>query len=91
MKNKWSCTKLIGGGGLGGGQKSYTRTDPKIDRRGARGVQKSFTRTDPSDYESYYQCRIVTKKITGFPAVKKFVMLNKLSVQRMFSGNYAFK
>ena len=27
LKNKWSCTKLIGGGGV---QKSYTRTDPKI-------------------------------------------------------------
>ena len=26
LKNKWSCTKLIGGGG--GVQKSYTRTDP---------------------------------------------------------------
>ena len=29
LKNKWSCTKLIGGGGAQGGvQKSYTRTDP---------------------------------------------------------------
>ena len=30
LKNKWSCTKLIGGGGTGGVQKSYTRTDPEI-------------------------------------------------------------
>jgi len=30
LKNKWSCTKLIGGGGGAGGgvQKSYTRKLP---------------------------------------------------------------
>ena len=28
LKNKWSCTKLIGGRGLGGFQNSYNRTDP---------------------------------------------------------------
>ena len=40
------------------------------------------------------QGQVVTKTITGFPefpAVKKFLILNKLSMPRMFSGNHAFK
>jgi len=64
LKNKWSCTKLIGGGGV---QKSFSyRTDPE---------GKAYFKKNKRNYMNLKQFRIINNDNAIYNTYFKFVIL----------------